>query len=402
MDKKLSRTLNVEYAFLHGSYWMYYGVIASFASVFLLDKGYTNGTIGMILAIGNVGAVVLQPLIADFVDRSKKVSIIGTTEIIGALLLLLTSSLLIFESKSAALTFVFITASALVAVVHPLLNTLNFKIEERGVHINFGVARSCGSLAYSIFCAILGTIVETYGVESIPISGIAVLAMLLGGLILINKHYSLNKKEKIEKSTTTYEKEDINLKVFVKRNKVFILVTVGVVGVFFSNATLNNFMMQIVTNVGGTSEDMGRVFSLMAALEIPTLVFFNNIKKHFKCTTLLKFASICFVIKIAICYFATSVTLIFISQFMQVFSFALFLPAMVYFIDESMDEGEAAKGQSLYTIMVTVATVLSSIAGGMILDVSGAKSLLLISTIVTGLGMLIILFTVDKVKRKKV
>ena len=81
-------------------------------------------------------------------------------------------------------------------------------------------------------------------------------------------------------------------------------------------------------------------------------------------------------------------------------SFALFLPAMVHFIDEIMSKGEAVKGQALFTTMVTVTTVISSLAGGAILDMSGAKMLTLVATLATAAGAAVIIATVDKVKHK--
>jgi MFS transporter, PPP family, 3-phenylpropionic acid transporter len=55
----MKRILNFEYGTIQGSYWMYYGVIMSFASIFLLGKNYTNYEIGIILALSSILAVVL-------------------------------------------------------------------------------------------------------------------------------------------------------------------------------------------------------------------------------------------------------------------------------------------------------------------------------------------------------
>ena len=56
------------------------------------------------------------------------------------------------------------------SVLQPLLNSLAFRLEECGVGINYGVARSVGSLAYSVFVAIFGTLVEKQGVGVMPVS----------------------------------------------------------------------------------------------------------------------------------------------------------------------------------------------------------------------------------------
>ena len=81
-------------------------------------------------------------------------------------------------------------------------------------------------------------------------------------------------------------------------------------------------------------------------------------------------------------------------------SFGLFLPAMVNFINEIMSRGEAVKGQAFFTTMVTVTSMVSSLIGGVILDISGAKMLTLVATAATALGAVIIIASVDRTKAK--
>lgn len=401
----MKKTLNIQYSCIHGGYWMYYGVVSSFASVFLLAKGFSNWNIGVTLAVANVLAVILQPVIADIADRAKKLSVIGISEILTVLMMAGTACLFVSSGSMAALAILFILLIAWHTVLQPLFNSLTFMLEETGVHINFGIARSMGSLAYSALLAVLGTIVEKCGVMSLPVTGEITLAMLLISLILTKRSYDKGKKFAKGTSSAMTKKdadaeEDIDLVQFIKRNKVFFLVNVGVIGLYFSNSVLNNYMMQIVDVVGGTSEDMGRILSVMAFCEIPTMVCFDWLRKRFSCQLMMKVASVGFAVKIALCWLANSVTMIFLAQFVQLVSFALFLPAMVHFIDEIMSKGEAVKGQALFTTMITVTTVISSLAGGAILDMSGAKMLTFVATIATTIGAVIIIATVDRVKRK--
>ena len=75
----MGKILNAEYGGIHATYWMAYAVISSFASAYLLDRGYTNSEIGLILAVGSIVAVFLQPFMADFADRAKKISLLPCT-----------------------------------------------------------------------------------------------------------------------------------------------------------------------------------------------------------------------------------------------------------------------------------------------------------------------------------
>ena len=57
--RKFSWTLNAGYGGIHATYWMFYGVSNSFASAFLLPRGYSNAEIGVILAAASIIAVFL-------------------------------------------------------------------------------------------------------------------------------------------------------------------------------------------------------------------------------------------------------------------------------------------------------------------------------------------------------
>ena len=406
----MEKRLNVSYAGIQATYWMVYAVVGSFASVFLLARGYSNSEIGVILAVANVVAVVLQPMVADFADRSKKVSLVGLIEIMTIVMMLFMVGLFVFQQKSLALSVIFLMLLAWHTSLQPLINSLNFKLEESGVKINFGVARSMGSLFYSILCAFMGTLVETYSVSIMPVSGVVVILMLMASLLATKKMFDKAAAAKLSggskeatiatvKEAAEDEAEEINLIDFLKRNKVFLILNIGVLGIFFSNNVLNNYMIQIVTNVGGDSEDMGRILSIMAFLEIPLMVCAGFLRKKFSCELMLKVAAVGFTIKIALHYMATSVAMLYFAQLFQLISFGLFLPVMVMFINEVMSKGEAVKGQAFFTMMSTVASIIGSLVGGVILDLSGAKMLTLVATLITAAGTAILIMSVDKVKK---
>ena len=413
---------------------MIYAVVSSFASVFMLAKGYSNAQIGMTLAAANVLAVVLQPLTADIADRSKRVGVIGITEIMTVMMMVMTLGMFFFRGGSLALCVTFVLLIAWHTALQPMYNSLTFKLEESGVPINFGVARSVGSLAYSALVAVLGTLVENMGIMVLPVTSEIVCVMMLISLILTGRtfHRALAARKAEEDAKASAQAsakataapagspaadggsdeapadppkdagtDTITLRRFIARNKLFFVLNIGVVGLFFSNSILNNYMVQIVTDVGGTSEDMGRILGLMAFLEIPTMVLFSRIKRRFSCQLLLKVASVGFTVKILICWLARSVAMLFAAQFFQLVSFALFLPGMVYFTGENMSRGEAVRGQALFTTMITVTTIFSSLLGGWILDVSGAKTLTFVATLATAAGAVIVLAVVDRIRPRE-
>ena len=403
---------------------MVYGIIGSFASVFMLAKGYDNMHIGMTLAAANLLAFVMQPFIADRMDTARGIKLIDSSVYMTLAMMLIGAGYFIFAGGSFMLAAAIVLILAVHALLQPGLNSLAFRLSKSGVDVSFGIGRAGGSLGFSAVVAVIGTLVEKKGVMVLPVSAEAACLLLIALLLLTKNTFLKMTRETAGKkpagpaesagaekaaapaesagaeSETAAEQDDerINLNDFIARNRYFFIMNLGIAGLFFSNAVLTNYMAQIAGNVGGTTEQVGRILSLMALLEIPTMLFYDRIRRHFSSVTLIRLASVGFTAKIAVCWIAGSVTLLFAAQFFQLVAFALMMPGMVYYINEIMSPGEAVKGQALFTMMIVLSTIAASFAGGWILDVSGAKALTFVSLAVTAAGAAVVIMTIGRVK----
>ena len=386
---------------------MIYGITGSFASVFMLAKGYDNMHIGMTLAAANLLALGLQPFVADHMDRAKGIKIIDASAWMTLLMMLTCAGYFVFTGRSFMLAAAIAAVLAIHALLQPLLNSLAFRLGESGTNVNYGIGRAGGSLGFSAIVAVLGTLVEKKGEMSVPLCTEAA-CLLLIALLFITK-YSFSKMKRANDIEIAEhaggrpveadaDDERIDLKAFIRRNKYFFIMNLGISGLLFSNAILSNYMPQIAGGVGGTTEQTGRILSLMALLEMPTMIFIGQIKKRFQSRTLIKIASIGFTGKIVVCWLAGSVGVLFAAQAFQLVAFALLMPAMVYYINEIMSPGEAVKGQSLFTMMFTFATIIASFAGGWILDASGAKMLTFVAALITAAGAAVVFLSINKVE----
>ena len=385
---------------------MIYGITGSFASVFMLAKGYSNMHIGITMAMANLLALGLQPLVADHMDRARGIKIIDAIVWMTFLIMLIGVGYFAFTGGSFMLAASFAVVLAIHALIQPLLNSLAFRLGESGADVNYGIGRAGGSLGFSVIVAVLGTLVEKKGEMSVPVCMEAACALLI--VLLFITKYSFKKMKQAndteiaehggKPAETDADDERIDLRAFIRRNKNFFIMNLGISGLLFSNAILSNYMPQIAGGVGGTTEQTGRILSLMALLEMPTMLFIGTIKKHFRSTTLVKIASVGFTGKIVVCWLAGSVGVLFAAQAFQLVAFALLMPAMVYYIDEIMSPGEAVKGQSLFTMMFTFATIIASFAGGWILDASGAKMLTFIAALITAAGAAVVFLSINKVE----
>lgn len=391
---------------------MIYAIAGSFASVFMLAKGYSNLHIGMTIAAANFVAVSLQPFVADRMDRVRGITLIDTLAWLTLGMMLAGTGYFVFSGGTFMLAFVIVTVLAIHAVIQPLLNTLAFRLSECGVNVSFGVGRAGGSLGYSLILAILGTLVERKGEMAVPVCAETACLLLIALLLLTKRSFNRIKKssdaeaegEGHDAATAARESADderIDLRSFIRRNRFFFIVNLGIAGLLFSNSVLSTYMAQIAGNVNGTTEQVGRILSLMALAEIPVMLFYDKINRHFSNRALIKVAAIGITAKIVACWLAGSVGILFAAQVFQFVGFALIMPAMVYFINEIMSRGEAVKGQALFTMMMTLSTIVASLAGGWMLDAYGVRTLTFISTLVTAAGAAVIIISIDKVKNHR-
>lgn len=296
---------------------------------------------------------------------------------------------------------------AIHAVLQPLLNTLAFKLSECGIVVSFGIGRAGGSMGYAAIMAVLGTLVEKKGVITVPLCVEAACVLLIALLFITRSSFTgisgsagsaAGERPESAGAGAAEDDERIDIRSFIRRNKHFFIMNLGVAGLLFSNAVLSNYMPQVAGNVGGTTEQVGRILSLMALAEIPVMLFFDRIRKHFTSRTLIRISALGFAGKITVFRLAGSVGVLFAAQAFQFIAFALLMPAMVYYINEIMSPGEAVKGQALFTMMLTLSTIAASLAGGWILDAYGVRTLTGVSALITAAGAAVVFLTIDKVK----
>ena len=157
------KKLNTDYSLLQIAYWVTSAVVFCFTTVFLQFRGYSNYEIGIVFALGNVIGFVIQPLIAGYVDRSNRRTLLRCIRITAVLSALLMLAVYLLPSGSASLIGVYALLVAGNTLLNPLCISLSFYIESWGCGINFSRARALGSLSYAACNVILGVLVQQIG-----------------------------------------------------------------------------------------------------------------------------------------------------------------------------------------------------------------------------------------------
>lgn len=396
MDSR--KSLNIKYMASQIFYFGAFAAMMGYASVYLLYKGFSNSTIGIILSLCSILAVFMQPALASFADNHKNIEIRKIINTIVAIAIILSVALLVIPTNQTLIFILIVAIFSLETTIMPLINTLAFIFEKYGIQINFGIARGLGSVAYALTSMALGYIVEWFSPDLLPICYVvfnALLFIVVHLFVLPKNAQIINADE--ESETEAEVQENVSLLKFAGKYKKFIVFLLGFVLVYFAHTIINNFFIQIVTNVGGNSSDMGNAVFLAAMLELPTMAYFTKLSQKVNCGTLIKASIVLFLAKHAITYLATNMVMIYIAQVLQMGAYALFIPASVYYVNCKVDNKDIVKGQSFVTTSMTMSGVFANIIGGILLDAVGVSEVLLIGVILSLIGAVIVLFTVEKV-----
>ncbi len=385
------KKLNIYYSFLQIAYWVTSAVVFCFTTVFLQFRGYSNYEIGIVFAVGNIIGFVSQPLIAGYIDRSDRRTLLRCIRITAVLAVLLMLAVYFLPSGSISLIGVYALLVAGNTLLNPLCISLSFYIESWGCGINFSRARALGSLSFAVCNVILGMLVQRVSENAVPTAFILFSSLLGLATLLFVPVDRAHRIAAPERRMQSASEKPSGLLEFARENKRFMLFLLGTATLYFTHGMIGNYMIEFIRSIGGGSEDMGNVLAFMTVVEVPVMLLFGRLTQRFRCSSLLRFAVIMFTVKELMIYLASSLPALYAAEALQAFSFALFVPASVRYVDEVIAKHNAVKGQAFVTSMMTLGSIFASYIGGLLLDTSTPGFTLLVGVIVSAVGTLIML-----------
>ena len=385
------KKLNIYYSFLQIAYWVTSAVVFCFTTVFLQFRGYSNYEIGIVFAVGNIIGFVSQPLIAGYIDRSDRRTLLRCIRITAVLAVLLMLAVYLLPSGSVSLIVAYALLVAGNTLLNPLCISLSFYIESWGCGINFSRARALGSLSFAACNVILGMLVQRVSENAVPTAFILFSSLLGLATLLFVPVDRAHRIAAPERRMQSASEKPSGLLEFARENKRFMLFLLGTATLYFTHGMIGNFMIEFIRSIGGGSEDMGNVLAFMTVVEVPVMLLFGRLTQRFRCSSLLRFAVIMFTVKELMIYLASSLPTLYAAEALQAFSFALFVPASVRYVDEVIAKHNAVKGQAFVTSMMTLGSIFASYIGGLLLDTSTPGFTLLVGVIVSAVGTLIML-----------
>lgn len=393
ISKKLK--LNALYILIQVLHLASFCALATYATVFLLEQGFSLAVVGTILAVSNILNVLIQPVSASFIDKHKNIPIQLLTAIV-ALVCAAIGLVTYFVNDIPWLSCVlFVLLNLAAGIFGPIISSFAFMFEKEGIEINFGLARAAGSGSYALAALLMGTYIEKLGTKTMFIT-YAVIQLCLAVTIFFFK----SNNTETSKEEETKEESNVSFVGFMKKYPAYLWFFLGICLVLFAQAAIETYLVELVNDFGGNTEDLGKAFSLAAAVEIPGMVFYEKLSKKFSVQKVMIFSLLMYVIKYAITIASRSMTMIFIAQSFQMLSYALFTPGTVYIGKMSVEKEDIIKAQTLVNMPVTIGTVAASFIGGLVLEVINIKYFFVIAMIVEIIGGVFIVISMNKNKDK--
>ena len=374
----------LRYILLNVTYFAAFCTIHACAALYLLEQGFSNVEVGVLLAVANIVSAIVQPIAADIIDKpgwlTNRRFILICVAVIG-----IGSLLLLYVNSSKAAVFIIYALIYMIQFAYqPVMTALCFEYQKAGADIMYGLARGLGSASFAVTSAIIGKAVESKGVELLLY--VNIVTMLLSAALIFFFRKPEGQEEQAEEKHTS---GNAGFSAFVKKYPAYMLFLLGTICFFFAHNMINDFMIQIIRNLGGGEAQLGYANFLQAILELPVMALIGIVLKKFAPQKLMVFSGAAFFVKILILVFAANMAMMYISQSFQLFAYAVFIPAAAYYVSNTMEEADQVKGQAFITSAITMGGVFSNLLSGVILDHLGMKSMLLTGTAVCAVGVVI-------------
>ena len=164
---------NGKYRLLQSAYYAGQSLTLSYAAYYLGTAGFSDRTIGIIMAVTCALGSVFQGVVGRIADRSRifhwkrQLQIYSLLEIIFSLLLLVNSGKVLCGFFYALLTYHSL-------LMMPMVNAASFYYTNLGKPVDFGIARGLGSLSFAVTSFIVGKMTASWGSVMVPYLNIVV------------------------------------------------------------------------------------------------------------------------------------------------------------------------------------------------------------------------------------
>jgi PPP family 3-phenylpropionic acid transporter len=380
-----------QFTLIQGLYWMAYCILVSFSSVYLLERGFSNSQIGLLISVSSILSAVFQPVAAARADRMVRFSLRQVCAGMALVMALAAGGLLLLPGKIPQ-ALLYMALLVLLQLLTPFLYSLAMDCHNNHINLNYGLARGAGGATYALASALCGTLTAAFGVMVLPLTLVILTAVLTPILLTFRYGGPVGKTLPRGEALETYRDDTPFLKKYPQ-----VPLLLGAISLLFtSHNILMSFPFQIVQGIGGGTQEMGTLLTVQSIADIPAMVFFALLLKFAGSRFWVKVSSVSFFLHALLTWLAPGLPMLCGIQFLETTGYALYTVAAVYFVNEIIDLPDRVQGQAYFSMTNTIGIVLGSSVGGVLLDWWGSGALLAFATVTGGAGMIILLYALKR------
>ena len=385
----MKKNLTLRYTLQQCAYWAAAAGVVSFATAFLLEKGFAASYIGILLAAGNLLSCGAQPVLASVADRIGgnivKWFIAGLTAVSMACFV----SIQLLPLSATLYGLVYLLGVFAFDAMNPLLNAVAVSYNRIGWRINYGVGRGIGSFAYAVSALVIGKVMAGLGADWM----IWISLVLLGANVAATLGYPGLTETAAQRETRS---ECCSVPVFFRRYKWYCVSLLGVMLLAMFHAMTENYLIEVVSPLGGDSGTVGVALFVATAIEMVVIVNFDWLRTKISDSWLLKLAGLSFLLKSVLFLMARNVMAIYGIQLLQATSYSFLSPTQLYYADAKVNPADMVKGQAFITAAYTLGCAIGNFTGGQLLDAFNVRVLLYAGVAMAAAGTAVFFLTVDK------
>lgn len=387
--EEMKKNLTFRYTFQQCAYWAAVAGVVSFATAFLLEKGFEASRIGILLAAGNLLSCATQPLLADRADRIGGNAIKWFTAALTAAGIACFAAIELVPMSIPVYGLVYLLGVFAVDAMNPLLNAISVSYNHAGYRINYGVGRGLGSFAYAVSALVIGKAMAGLGADWM----IWICLSLLGLHTAVVLGYPGLTESVAVRET---RRDCCSVPVFFRRYRWYCVSLLGVMLLAMFHAMTENYLIEVVAPLGGDSGTVGVALFVATAIEMVVIVNFDWLRTKISDNWLLKLAGISFVLKSVLFLLAGNVIAIYGIQLLQATSYSFLSPTQLYYADAKVNPADMVKGQAFITASYTLGCAIGNFLGGQLLDAFNVRVLLMAGVVMAVMGTAVFFLTVDR------
>ena len=385
----MKKSLTFQYTFHQMAYWATAAGVVSFATAFLLQQGFAASTVGLLLASGNLLYCGFQPVLASWADRTGGNVLKWLTLVLTLISAACFASIQLLPLPEMLFGLLYLLGVFAFDAMNPLMNALNVSYMTNGYSINYGLSRGLGSLAYAFAALGIGKVMARFGSEW--------MIWISLGLLAVNAAMTLSYPSLVTSVLKKKEnREACSVPVFFRRYKWYCVSLLGVMLLGMFHAMTENYLIEIVTPLGGDSGTVGVALFVATAIEAVFLVYLDRIRSRISDNWLLKIAGLSFVLKSVLFLAAGNVMTIYAIQLLQATSYTFLSPIQMYYANNKIRGADMVKGQAFSTASYTLGCAAGNFAGGQLLSAFDVRTMLIAGIAMAMAGTAVFFLTVEK------